>query len=119
MRLLVSGYRHFNHEPTIEREMLEILNITPNERHVIIHGNCSGVDKTADRIARKHGWDVDIYNPNWSIGKKAGPIRNREMLENGKPEQCLLFLHPNSKGTKDMKNAIEEVGLPYTIIHIE
>lgn len=117
MRLLVSGYRYFNHEPTIEKEILEILSSTPlKEKHTIIHGGCSGVDQVADKIARKHGWSVEVYPAQWKkYGKQAGPLRNLQMVKEAKPEMAILFISPESKGTKNMLTIIEE----YNIAHVK
>lgn len=116
MRLLVSGYRYFNDYNVIEREILKILN--KDEKHTIIHGNCQGVDLIADDIAKKNNWERFIFRPDWSIGKKAGPIRNQKMIDEGKPDMALLFMSENSRGTVDMKNRLERHKIKYIVINI-
>lgn len=116
MRLLISGYRYFTNLQTIEAEILKIL--PKNEKHTIIHGNCQGVDLTADQIAQKNGWERQVFPADWSIGKKAGPIRNQKMIEEGKPDMALLFMSENSRGTLDMKNRLERQKIKYVVINI-
>lgn len=51
-------------------------------------------------------------------GLKAGPIRNQQMLTEGKPTLVLAF-HPfieNSKGTKNMVQIAQRAGIPVQII---
>ena len=80
---------------------------------VIIHGGCRGADKQADAIARLSGLKVREFPANWTLGKKAGPIRNQQMLKEGKPNLVLAFHEniENSKGTKDMINRAKKDGV--------
>lgn len=71
----------------------------------IIHGACSrkarfvgtdvfdetSVDMLADFAARGLGFNVVAFPADWSLGKKAGPIRNAWMLRGGKPDRGLAF----------------------------
>ena len=76
----------------------------------MIHGGQRGADTHAGLIAiNLLGWpeeNVHIYEAEWTkFGKPAGNIRNRRMLNEGKPDLVLAF-HPDlfgtSKGTYDM-----------------
>ena len=91
----------------------------------IIHGNQGtrdeknrrvGVDKTAGHLADKlYGMKVEVYPANWTeYGPSAGPIRNQQMLDEGKPD-VVVFFHSdlkNSKGTKDMVRRSIKAGIP-------
>jgi hypothetical protein len=47
------------------------------------------------------GVRCDVYEADWiSLGRKAGPIRNQRMLEEGKPDLVMAF--PGGRGTADM-----------------
>lgn len=117
MRLLISGYREFNNYEVVQREMEKLLK--PGESHVVIHGNCSGADLTADRVARDKGWERRIFPALWNKhGKAAGPIRNQQMIDEGRPDYALIFLSPHSKGTLDMKNRLEHCGVKYTLVNV-
>lgn len=81
----------------------------------IIEGCARGADSLAEK------WSFENYIPNrhfpadWDqYGKAAGPIRNRQMLKEGKPDMVVAFHASlnNSKGTKDMVNISRKEGLP-------
>ena len=101
-RILVCGDRNWRDYLPIARE---IINQMPTPNTVIIHGACRGADTLAAHVAGWLGLRVESYPAQWQkYGKGAGPIRNQQMLDEGKPDLVLAF-HPNlahSKGTKDM-----------------
>ncbi len=115
MRLLISGYRDFKDKKMIEEYMVKIL---PNEKNTVIHGGCKGVDLIAGEIAKKYNWDVEVYNPNWSLGLKAGPLRNERMIVEGYPDIALLFLSKESKGTLNMLNLCKKYKVKHEIVNI-
>lgn len=114
----------------------------------IIHGACSrrvtrvslgrtfhnvevSVDMLADFAARGLGFAVESFPADWSLGRKAGPLRNERMLRVGKPDRALAFgalWHPSKSagpnphftksgrvkltGTGDMVSRIIAAGLP-------
>ena len=61
------------------------------------------------------GVPVEVYPADWTrYGKPAGPIRNRQMLNEGKPDMVIAF-HDDlsvSVGTKDMVDIANAAGLP-------
>lgn len=115
MRVLICGDRDWKDEDTIENY---IKTLPP--RSVVIHGNCRGADRIARRLALKHGHSELPIKAKWGKhGRSAGPRRNREMLDKGKPDIVIAF-HDNieeSKGTKDMIDKTRKRGIPYKIIH--
>lgn len=54
-----------------------------------------------DRIARERGWKVHVAKADWKQGRFAGPLRNQAMITKFKPTIALVFLHPDSIGTRD------------------
>lgn len=67
----------------------------------IIEGNARGADRMAGYWARKHRVDNLKFPADWATnGKAAGPIRNRQMLVEGKPDLVLAF--PGGSGTANM-----------------
>lgn len=76
----------------------------------IIQGAADG----ADRYAAEWGWDhkipVGSFPADWKThGRKAGPIRNQRMLDEGKPDGVVAF--PGGRGTADMIERAEMAGL--------
>ncbi len=118
MRILVCGDRHWNNINSIRRE----LNKYPKDT-VIIHGCATGADIMSEIVAGEFGMDFKRFPADWdryghNKGSPAGPIRNRQMITEGKPDKVLAF-HENinkSIGTKDMVNAAIKARIPVEII---
>jgi hypothetical protein len=64
----------------------------------------------AEWWAKGIGVPCDVYEADWiSLGRKAGPIRNQRMLEEGKPDLVMAF--PGGRGTADMVRRGKEAGV--------
>lgn len=85
---------------------------------VIIEGGATGADRLAQIAAVRLGLVVAEFPAEWGkYGKRAGPIRNRRMLDE-KPDLVIAF-HSNlavSRGTKDTVNEARRRGIPVEII---
>ena len=83
----------------------------------IVSGGASGVDKLAERFALSHKYKRLIYNANWSkYGKSAGPIRNKEIIENS--NLVIAFPDKNSVGTYDTITRAKTKKIPVHIYEI-
>jgi hypothetical protein len=82
---------------------------------VLIHGNAKGADTLAKRWAVAHSvWHLP-FEPDWQThGDLAGPIRNRRMLDEGKPDLVLAF--PGGRGTRNMVVQAKLAGVPVEIV---
>lgn len=117
VKLLISGYRNYSDFDNIESSIIQLLG---NEKDVtIIHGGCYGVDAVSDAIADKYGFKKEIYYADWSKGKSAGPIRNKRMITDGKPDYELVFLSKLSIGTRNMIELLVKYRIPHRIIEID
>lgn len=77
----------------------------------IIHGGARGADSLAGRWAHENGVVCETYRAEWErLGKRAGPIRNQQMLDNGKPD-CVVWF-PGGAGTADMVRRAEKANVP-------
>lgn len=77
----------------------------------IIHGGARGADEGAGQWAESEGIKPTVYKANWKKhGKAAGPIRNRKMIDEGKPDIVVAF--PGGAGTKNMVEQAESAGIP-------
>lgn len=78
----------------IEEENLDYSQI------IILEGECpTGADSFAKEFAILHNILFEKYPADWKkYGKAAGPIRNKEMVNNC--DCCLAFWNYKSKGTK-------------------
>ena len=109
MRILVCGGRNFTDQA--------LLNKTLDDAHLagpittLIHGTARGADSLADEWAASHGVVVAPYAPDWGrFGSAAGPMRNRRMLEQGRPQLVIAF--PGNRGTRDMIKQAQQAGVP-------
>lgn len=84
----------------------------------VIHGAARGADSIAGAEAQEFGFKVMAVPADWAKhGKAAGPIRNREMLDQ-KPDLVIAF-HPNLEGSKGTKDTVTEAwrrGIPVELI---
>jgi hypothetical protein len=109
MRVLVCGDRNWTDEAAIARVLFNLPADT-----VLIHGAARGADSIAGRVGERLGFEVLKFPADWEkFGRAAGPIRNQQMLDEGKPDLVIAF-HPNlaaSKGTKDMVKKARKHGI--------
>ena len=80
---------------------------------VIICGGASGADTIAATGAKRIGMKLEVFMADWvKYGRSAGPIRNKQMLDEGKPDLVLAFYDINkSKGTKHMVSIARAAGV--------
>lgn len=101
MRVLICGGRDYSDIA----EMYRILGVLPIS--VVISGHAKGADQMAEMYANERGLAVEIYPADWEKhGKRAGPIRNIQMLDEGKPDMVVAF--PGGKGTAHMVKIAKE-----------
>ena len=102
MKILICGSRDFKKAYLIQRILRHIQKRVKIEE--IIHGGCRGADRLAGKLAQELGIKETIFPANWTLyGKAAGPIRNREMLEKGKPDLVIAFYSgKKTSGTQNM-----------------
>ena len=113
MKILITGSRHFNDY----EQFSEVLSGLPISE--LIHGGANGADSLGERYARENNIPSRTFPALWDkYGRRAGYIRNWQMLREGTPDYCVAFLASDSRGTRDMINAAKEAGLEVEIINI-
>ena len=119
MRILVCGSRTwYTCVAEIEAALRPYTGEQPDA--VVIHGGASGVDTVAGNVAYRMGFQTKIYPANWALyGKSAGYIRNKQMLDEGKPDIVLAFWDGKSRGTKMMIELAQKAGVPVKIYLLE
>lgn len=121
MRLLVCGHREFDDWNLLDTKLSEFaLDCYHNKDQLtIIEGGAKGADFLARVWSKKNNVSFVEYPADWKLhGKKAGPIRNRQMITEGKPDLVLAFLHPNSIGTRDMVRAAKDAGIETIVVDL-
>ena len=110
MRVLICGDRHWCDNDTIKKYLESLPKDT-----VIIEGEAPGADIMAREEAQKLGLKVLWFPAEWAkYGRSAGPIRNKRMLDEDKPDLVVAF-HNNiekSKGTRNMLKQAEMAKIP-------
>lgn len=77
----------------------------------IITGGARGADRLAYNWAVVNWTDYQEFPADWQkYGKAAGPIRNQQMLDEGKPDLVVAF--PGGRGTADMVLRAKLAGVP-------
>ena len=82
--------------------------------HLLLHGGARGADAAIGRAAQQLGWSVLVMPAQWQLhGRAAGPIRNRELLEQaiaravahsspGYQSSVLVVAFPGGTGTASL-----------------
>lgn len=111
MRVLVCGGREFSNA---ERLHVFLSNLPTNLGRpitLLIHGGATGADRLASRWAKQQGVETLAFPAQWkAYGKSAGPMRNQQMLTEGRPELVVAF--PGGKGTENMVQLASRAGVP-------
>ena len=112
-RVLVCGGRTYVDRARLFTVLGEIIGYAghpDSPRLVVIHGGAAGADKLAGDFADYAGHRVEVYKADWEKhGKSAGPIRNQQMLDEGKPDLVIAF--PGGAGTADMVRRARKAGI--------
>lgn len=96
-RVIVCGGRDF-HDGFL---LAEVLRQELNLDDTVIVGGARGADKMAEQWAREQGFEVVVFPAQWDkFGKKAGFLRNTQMLEEGEATRVIAF--PGGVGTQMM-----------------
>lgn len=114
MRVLVCGGRDFSNVVQVFRTLDALAKCEMVD--CIIEGDAPGADRIAGAWAKKRRVDLRLFPADWKKhGRSAGYIRNREMLNEGKPDLVIAF--PGGRGTANMVEQAERAGV--RIIKVE
>jgi hypothetical protein len=115
MRVLVCGSRDWTDAPELERVLDKVASVVRVD--TVIEGEQRGADLLARAWADARGVAVDPYPAEWGrLGKPAGRIRNRRMLNEGRPDLVIAFPFPSSVGTLDMIEIARGAGVPVWVM---
>jgi len=113
MKVLVCGGRTFS-----DKELLFAVLDEEHEKYnfdTLIHGGAKGADMLAHKWCCRNGIIEVCYPANWSkYGPAAGPIRNKKMLEEGKPDLVIAF--PGGRGTANMVSLAKQAGIKVKVV---
>lgn len=111
MRVLVCGGRDYKNKT----HLFNVLDAVHQEQPItlIIEGECprGGADQLAALWASSRKVELLPMPADWGrYGPAAGPIRNTQMLIEGRPELVVFF--PGGNGTKDMVEKARKHRIP-------
>lgn len=110
MKLLVCGGRTYNDKDRLFKELDSYEGV-----HEICHGGASGADVLAGAWAISRGIPCRVYPADWKrYGKRAGPLRNEEMLTDFRPDCVVAF--PGGRGTLNMIALAHKAGVRVDIV---
>lgn len=118
VRVLICGDREWD-----DRQVIEVVVRGLRDKFgtllSIIEGEARGADTLARDAAERIGVDVAKFPAKWDEhGKAAGPIRNEQMLREGKPDVVFAFhdFLAESRGTRDMVARARKADVPVYVI---
>lgn len=118
--ILVCGSRDWTERSLVRIELAQHLPTHPaGDEPTIMHGNAKGADRIAAEIALQLGFWVEPHYADWEAhGKRAGILRNIEMLDRG-PDLVLAFQKNHSRGTEHTVTEAKKRGIPLVHYHVE
>jgi SLOG family YspA-like protein len=105
---LICGGRDFADRGLFERAMAQLF-ADRGRPAKIVHGGARGADTMGGELGEKLGLPTVAVMADWSIGRKAGPIRNQRMLDEHAPDLVVAF--PGGRGTADMVRRARKSGV--------
>lgn len=117
LKIVIAGGRFFKDYDLLSSELdtfLKDLDLTSVE---VVCGMAKGADLLGKKYADIRGITVKEFPANWSMGKRAGHVRNAEMARYS--THLFAFWDGLSRGTKHMIDIAYFEGLDVKVIHYE
>jgi len=118
-RLLVCGSRAWKDKVFLHRVLTSIAQKSGG-LSFLIEGEAAGADTMAKDWAKQNHVPILAFPAKWSMhGRKAGMIRNREMLIKGRPTFVCAFTAGSTltRGTANMVALTKKAKIPLTIYY--
>lgn len=114
-RIVIAGCRNYNNYEEAKRFIEYCLgDITEENAIIIVSGGAQGADAIGERFAIEKGYIIERYAADWkTYGRKAGPMRNKQMAEIC--DLLICFWDGKSKGTKSIIYYAKKYGKPTKI----
>lgn len=110
MKVLVCGGRDFKDADRIYETLDKVLQKYGDDLIIITGSEPKGADNIAEKWAKSREVDYIGFPAKWKKqGRPAGPIRNKRMRDELKPDACVAF--KGGIGTLGMCKLMEEIGV--------
>lgn len=101
-RVVIGGCRYFNDYALFSQVVDNYISRIKEEYEIIIvSGHCRGTDCLTERYAREKNLELEVFPADWSFGKKAGPQRNKKMIDIA---DYVIAFDSGGRGTKSLIN---------------
>lgn len=116
--LIIAGSRDITNYEVVKNAVED--HFSTDDVDTVISGNARGADGLGEKWAEYHDINVDTYpvtDDDWEeLGKKAGPMRNREMAEVG--DALIAVWDGESPGTRSMIEKAYDEGITDVFVHL-
>ena len=116
MNLIIAGSRTFSDYLLLEKIMNKL---TVHIDDIVgFSGTQKGTDQLGERWYDENRFMYHRFYPDWDqYGKRAGPIRNQEMVKAAGPKsRCVVFYDGSSPGSTNMIETARAYGLKLKVI---
>ena len=120
MALAIIGSRYFNDYKFVEFHVAAFINeLKSDNKEVIkfVSGGANGVDTLAEQYARENNLELQIFKPDWSVGRAGGPIRNTKIVNSS--NYVIAFPGRNPIGTKNKIKKSQKAKKILKVIQVE
>jgi hypothetical protein len=115
-RVVIAGSRSFSDYDSLKTICDKVLsNKSIDHQIVIVSGMAIGADILGKRYGEERGYEVMEFPADWkTYGKRAGIIRNQQMLDHA--DAVICFWDSKSNGTKHMMTIAQMHSKPLRVI---
>lgn len=124
MKLALVGSRNFTNYDQFKQAVCKVLDqwdLTIEDVECIVSGGARGADSLAERFAKEHDIQTNIFrvtSNDWKkYGKSAGILRNTSIVDNS--THMIAFPSRSGRGTQDSINKARSKGLRIQILYID
>jgi len=122
MRVLVCGSRTFEDYEVVRGVLAGLDDHSPDGFGYMVNGAGRGADELAHRYACETLTAEKRFPADWERhGKRAGYLRNQQMLDEGQPDLVVAFVDkplPESKGTAMMVDLARKAGVRTIVVEV-
>lgn len=122
VKVIIAGGRDFNDYELLKSKVDYYLSnaIKNNYKIIIVSGTARGADRLGEKYAKEKKYEIAYFPADWSLGKRAGYLRNQDMstyAKEGGNGALICFWNGQSKGSKHMIDIAKKDGLHTRIVN--